>query len=56
MMFAGATFGGGYANAYDPASTAQSLRAILRRKGTATAKRASSNPRFSAMGRTYYAD
>lgn len=33
MMFAGATFGGGYANAYDPASTAQSLRAILRRKG-----------------------
>ncbi|EOV0998732.1 LPD38 domain-containing protein [Edwardsiella piscicida] len=33
MMFAGATFGGGYANAYDPASTAQSMRAILRRKG-----------------------
>ncbi|EOV3371228.1 hypothetical protein OSZ62_17040 [Edwardsiella ictaluri] len=33
MMFAGATFGGGYANAYDLASTAQSLRAILRRKG-----------------------
>lgn len=33
MMFAGATFGGGYSNVYDPASTAQTIRAVLRRKG-----------------------
>jgi len=33
MMFAGATFGGGYSNVYDPASTARSIRGVLRRKG-----------------------
>ncbi|MBL3524113.1 hypothetical protein IM876_15650 [Serratia plymuthica] len=33
MMFAGATFGGGYSNVYDPASTARSIRSVLRRKG-----------------------
>ncbi|HHL2455872.1 TPA: LPD38 domain-containing protein [Yersinia enterocolitica] len=33
MMFAGATFGGGYSNAYDPASTAKTIRSVLRRKG-----------------------
>ncbi|OWF76189.1 hypothetical protein B4900_19720 [Yersinia rohdei] len=33
MMFAGATFGGGYSNVYDPASTAKTIRSVLRRKG-----------------------
>ncbi|EKN4847055.1 LPD38 domain-containing protein [Yersinia enterocolitica] len=33
MMFAGATFGGGYSNVYDPASTAKAIRSVLRRKG-----------------------
>lgn len=33
MMFAGATFGGGYSNVYDPASTAKMIRSVLRRKG-----------------------
>ncbi|WP_406627800.1 LPD38 domain-containing protein [Pectobacterium carotovorum] len=33
MMFAGATFGGGYSNVYDPAGTASSIRKVLRRKG-----------------------
>ncbi|UYA60204.1 hypothetical protein NAL19_2050 [Pectobacterium sp. F1-1] len=33
MMFAGATFGGGYSNVYDPAATASSIRKVLRRKG-----------------------
>ncbi|QKJ87390.1 hypothetical protein PMPD1_2448 [Paramixta manurensis] len=33
MMFAGATFGGGYSNVYDPAGTARNIRSILRRKG-----------------------
>ncbi|WP_315707523.1 LPD38 domain-containing protein [Brenneria uluponensis] len=33
MMFAGATFGGGYSNVYDPAGTAVNIRKILRRKG-----------------------
>lgn len=33
MMFAGASFGGGYSNVYDPASTAKSIRSVLRRKG-----------------------
>ncbi|WP_145517407.1 LPD38 domain-containing protein [Yersinia mollaretii] len=33
MMFAGATFGGGYANVYDPASAAKTIRRVLRRKG-----------------------
>ncbi|MCK8583807.1 hypothetical protein LNQ51_02700 [Yersinia ruckeri] len=33
MMFAGATFGGGYSNVYDPASTAKTIRGVLRRKG-----------------------
>ncbi|GKX50630.1 LPD38 domain-containing protein [Budvicia aquatica] len=33
MMFAGATFGGGYSNVYDPSSTASNIRKALRRKG-----------------------
>ncbi|ARZ00822.1 hypothetical protein AXW38_07440 [Yersinia ruckeri] len=33
MMFAGATFGGGYSNVYDPTSTAKAIRSVLRRKG-----------------------
>ncbi|UXD25284.1 hypothetical protein FORC065_2480 [Yersinia enterocolitica] len=33
MMFAGATFGGGYSNAYDPVSSAKTIRGVLRRKG-----------------------
>ncbi|HDL8529468.1 TPA: hypothetical protein PXS19_004007 [Yersinia enterocolitica] len=33
MMFAGATFGGGYSNAYDPVSAAKTIRGVLRRKG-----------------------
>lgn len=33
MMFAGATFGGGYSNVYDPGGTASSIRGVLRRKG-----------------------
>ncbi|WP_165707477.1 LPD38 domain-containing protein [Pectobacterium polaris] len=33
MMFAGATFGGGYSNVYDPAGTVSSIRKVLRRKG-----------------------
>ncbi|MEE3649444.1 MULTISPECIES: LPD38 domain-containing protein [unclassified Brenneria] len=33
MMFAGATFGGGYVNVYDPAGTAANIRRVLRRKG-----------------------
>lgn len=33
MMFAGSTFGGGYSNVYDPASTATNIRRILRSKG-----------------------
>ncbi|MEQ9721311.1 LPD38 domain-containing protein [Yersinia alsatica] len=33
MMFAGATFGGGYTHVYDPASTVKNIRNILRRKG-----------------------
>ncbi|WEF10288.1 hypothetical protein M9782_13785 [Pectobacterium actinidiae] len=33
MMFAGATFGGGYSNVYDPAGTASNIRRVLRRKG-----------------------
>lgn len=33
MMFAGATFGGGYSNVYDPGGTANSIRGVLRRKG-----------------------
>ncbi|WP_052198397.1 LPD38 domain-containing protein [Pectobacterium fontis] len=33
MMFAGATFGGGYSNVYDPGGTASNIRKVLRRKG-----------------------
>lgn len=33
MMFAGATFGGGYSNVYDPGGTARSIRSVLRKKG-----------------------
>ncbi|NKI76292.1 hypothetical protein Dpoa2040_003635 [Dickeya sp. CFBP 2040] len=33
MMAAGATFGGGYLNVYDPAGSAANIRKVLRRKG-----------------------
>lgn len=33
MMFAGATFGGGYSNVYDPQGTARTIRGVLRKKG-----------------------
>ncbi|WP_067486866.1 LPD38 domain-containing protein [Dickeya sp. CSL RW240] len=33
MMAAGATFGGGYLNAYDPTGSAANIRKVLRRKG-----------------------
>ncbi|MCW2482781.1 hypothetical protein J5224_27300, partial [Candidatus Symbiopectobacterium sp. NZEC135] len=33
MMAAGATFGGGYLNVYDPAGAAANIRKVLRRKG-----------------------
>ena len=33
MMFAGATFGGGYSNVYDPSGTAKTIRNVLRKKG-----------------------
>jgi len=33
MMFAGATFGGGYSNVYDPQGTARTIRSVLRKKG-----------------------
>lgn len=33
MMFAGATFGGGYSNVYDPRGTAKTIRSVLRKKG-----------------------